>query len=147
MFAKIISTKVKKPSYSRKIRPAKYKRYSVSVLICVVVANKLLLDKYDVQWMADESIFKMKKEITSQLWNIVGEKLGKGQTYGCSKSVPMPTCTACALICARLQIMCIYNEPLPTPVEPIHKVNFEDSIWGCTTLSFLLRCPHFRGLD
>lgn len=58
--------------------------------MCVVVMNKLSLEKYDVLWMADETIFRMKKEITSQLWNIVGEKLGKGQTYGCSKSVPMP---------------------------------------------------------
>lgn len=62
--------------------------YIVSLFVCVVVMmNKLSLEKYDVLWMADGTIFKMKTEITSQLWSMVGEKLGKGQTYGCSKSV------------------------------------------------------------
>lgn len=52
---------------------------------CDVVLNKLSLEKYEVLWMADDTIFKQKKEITSQLWSMVGEKLGKGQAYGAAR--------------------------------------------------------------
>lgn len=62
-------------------------QYIDSALICVVVLNKLSLEKYEVLWMADDTIFKQKKEITSQLWSMVGEKLGKGQAYGAARLV------------------------------------------------------------
>ena len=49
----------------------------------VVVMNRLSLEKYKV-WIANDTIFK--QEITSQLWSIVGERLGKGQEYGAAMS-------------------------------------------------------------
>ena len=52
----------------------------------VVVMNRLPLEKYEVLWMANDTIFKQKKEITSQLWSMVGERLGKGQAYGAARS-------------------------------------------------------------
>ena len=58
----------------------------VHVHVCTVVVNKLALEKYEVLWMADDTIFKQKKEITSQLWSMVGEKLGRGQLYGAARS-------------------------------------------------------------
>ena len=51
------------------------------------VMNKLALEKYEVLWMANDTIFKQKKEITSQLWSMVGERLGKGQAYGAARFV------------------------------------------------------------
>ena len=49
--------------------------------------NRLSLEKYEVLWMANDTIFKQKKEITSQLWSMVGERLGKGQAYGAARFV------------------------------------------------------------
>ena len=51
------------------------------------VMNRLSLEKYEVLWMANDTIFKQKKEITSQLWSMVGERLGKGQAYGAARFV------------------------------------------------------------
>ena len=59
------------------------------VCVCVcgsVVLNKLSLEKYKVLWMSNDTIFKQKKDILSQLWSMVGEKLGKGQAYGATRS-------------------------------------------------------------
>jgi phospholipase DDHD1 len=47
--------------------------------------NRLSLEKYEVLWMANDTIFKQKKEITSQLWSMMGERLGKGQAYGAAR--------------------------------------------------------------
>ncbi|CAI8058120.1 Phospholipase DDHD1 [Geodia barretti] len=52
---------------------------------CETVMNRLSLEKYEVLWMANDTIFKQKKEITSQLWSMVGERLGKGQAYGAAR--------------------------------------------------------------
>lgn len=38
----------------------------------VAIVNKLLCTKYDVLWMSNGDIVKMKKEFTSQLLNKVG---------------------------------------------------------------------------
>ncbi|XP_064389425.1 phospholipase DDHD1-like isoform X1 [Halichondria panicea] len=51
------------------------------------VLHRLALDKYEVMWMGTGEIRKLKKEISTQLWNIVGTKLGKGGKYGCTKLV------------------------------------------------------------
>ena len=53
--------------------------------LCAVVMNRLSLEKYEVLWMANDTICKQKKEIASQLWSMVGEKLGKGQAYGATR--------------------------------------------------------------
>ncbi len=37
------------------------------------VVNKLAMDKYDILWLANGDMFKMKKEVTAQLWNKVGK--------------------------------------------------------------------------
>ena len=52
-----------------------------------MIVNKLSLEKYEVCWVGDKEIYKVKKEISTQLLNIVGEKLGKGQVYGGTKLV------------------------------------------------------------
>jgi len=52
-----------------------------------VVLARLALEKYEVIWMGDGQIYKMKKEISTQIWNKVGAKLGKGQLYGATKLV------------------------------------------------------------
>ena len=62
--------------------------YCISI-VCVcgaVVLNRLSLEKYKVLWMSSDTIFKQKKDILSQLWSMVGEKLGKGQAYGAARS-------------------------------------------------------------
>ena len=55
----------------------------------LVVLNRLTLEKYEVLWMADDTVCKQKKEIASQLWSMVGEKLGKGQAYGAARLVEL----------------------------------------------------------
>ena len=50
-----------------------------------VIVNRLSLEKYEVLWTADDFVYKQKKEIGSQLWSMVGEKLGKGPLYGATR--------------------------------------------------------------
>ena len=53
----------------------------------LVIVNKLSLEKYEVLWLNDKEIFKMKKEISSQLWSKLGKTLGRGELYGSAKLV------------------------------------------------------------
>ena len=52
-----------------------------------VIVNKLAVDKYEVWWMGGGDIYKMKKEMSTQFLNKVGEKFGKGQLVGATKLV------------------------------------------------------------
>ena len=42
--------------------------------VCAVlhVVNKLAMEKFDILWLASGDMYKMKKEVTAQLWNKVG---------------------------------------------------------------------------
>lgn len=53
----------------------------------LAIVNKLLLEKYEVLWLADMSVYKMKTDVTAKLWCKLGEKVGKGQLYGTTKLV------------------------------------------------------------
>lgn len=37
------------------------------------MVNKLSMEKYDIIWMSNGDIYRMKKELSSQLWNKVGK--------------------------------------------------------------------------
>ena len=37
------------------------------------MVNKLAMEKYDIVWLANGDVYKMKKELGSQLWNKMGE--------------------------------------------------------------------------
>lgn len=37
------------------------------------MVNKLSMEKYDLVWMSNGDIYRMKKELSSQLWNKVGK--------------------------------------------------------------------------
>ena len=39
------------------------------------VLHRLALEKYDIMWMKNGDIRKLKKEISTQLWNIVGKSI------------------------------------------------------------------------
>ena len=54
-------------------------------IFTAVVMNRLSLEKYDVLWLSNDTIFKQKNEIASQLWSMMGEKLGKGLAYGAAR--------------------------------------------------------------
>ena len=52
------------------------------LLLCVamcraVLVNKLSLEKYDIHWMANGDMYKMKTELSSQIWNKVGKVVVK----------------------------------------------------------------------
>ena len=44
-----------------------------------------MLKGYEVVWLGDTEILKVKKDITSRMLSKVGEKLGKGLSYGSMK--------------------------------------------------------------
>jgi phospholipase DDHD1 len=52
-----------------------------------VVLNQVMLDGYEAVWIGDNEVVKLKKDITSKLWNKVGEKFGKGQLYGSTRLI------------------------------------------------------------
>ena len=56
-------------------------------LFYLVVLHRFSLEKYEVLWMEDQQIYKMKKEISAQVWKKVGKTFGKGQLYGATKLV------------------------------------------------------------
>ena len=44
-----------------------------------------MLKGYECVWVGDNEVFKVKKDITSRVLTLVGEKLGKGLSYGTTK--------------------------------------------------------------
>ena len=53
-----------------------------------VVLNKLSLDGYDAIWIGENDVLKVKQNMTSKLFNTVGEKVtGRSQTFGTTRLV------------------------------------------------------------
>ena len=55
-----------------------------------MVIHKLAMDKYDIAWLANGEIYKMKKELTSQLWNKMGRHKHPFQNRNWKLSISRP---------------------------------------------------------
>ena len=56
-----------------------------SLYVSLVVFHQVNLDGYEAIWIGENEVMKVKKDLTSKLWNKVGEKIGRGQLYGATR--------------------------------------------------------------
>lgn len=45
------------------------------------------MDKFDILWVREKEIYRMKKELSTQLWSKFGTKFGRGDMHAATKMV------------------------------------------------------------